>query len=254
MDIQTYLRRIGFAKPVRPDFETLRAIHRAHMLSVPFENLDIIPLHRPIHLDEQALWNKIVVNQRGGFCYELNGIFAWLLKQIGFEVIYLNARVFNSDGTPGKDFDHLTLLVRAPDGPERWLADVGFGDSFTEPLSFEERGEQVQGLRAYKLEGNSEGYVLWQRDYNGQWNKGYFFDLQPRNFPTDYEAACLYHQTSPQTHFTRQSIISRATPAGRVSLEEHTLILTENGKRRKLPVEHQTDFNALLKEYFGVVL
>jgi N-hydroxyarylamine O-acetyltransferase len=224
------------------------------MLHVPFENLDI-GLKRPIRLTERALWNKIILHGRGGFCYELNGMFAWLLRQIGFQVTYLNARVFNKkDGSLGIDFDHLTLLVGIPGQAERWLADVGFGDSFHEPLCFDERGEQGQGLRAYRVEQAGEGFVTWQRNYDGMWTRLYFFDLQPHSFPTDYEAACLYHQTSPGSSFTRGSIISKITPTGRVSLEDGWLILTENGQRSKHPVESKDAYHTLLKQYFDIVI
>src|ERR671921_759652 len=97
MDVQTYLARIQYFKPVKPDAQTLQELHLAHMQNVPFENLDI-GLKRPILLTEEALWNKIVVQKRGGFCYELNGLFARLLKEIGFHVTYLNARVYNRKG------------------------------------------------------------------------------------------------------------------------------------------------------------
>ena len=136
----------------------------------------------------------------------------------------------------------------------RWLADVGFGDSFNEPLSFEERGEQVQGLRAYRLEQTSDGYITWQKNYDGSWERQYFFDLQPHNFPADYETACLYHQTSIELSFTRRSIISKATPEGRVSLEAGRLIVTTNGQREERLVANQEEYQTLLKDLFEVVL
>src|SRR5688572_12023311 len=211
MNIPAYLARLNYSNSVKPDAETLHGLQFAHLLTVPFENLDI-GLKRPIQLSEEALWEKLIIRKRGGFCYELNSLFAWLLKQIGFDVTYLNARVFNREGNLGIDFDHLALLVRIPQESTRWLADVGFGDSFNEPLSFEERGEQMQGLRAYRLEQTSDGYITWQKNYDGSWERQYFFDLQPRDFPADYEAACLYHQTSIESGFTRRSIISKARP------------------------------------------
>ena len=250
MDIQTYLARIQYFTPIKPDVQTLQGLHLAHMQNVPFENLDI-GLERPIFLTEVALWNKIVIQKRGGFCYELNGLFAWLLKQIGFDVTYLNARVYNREGELGIDFDHLALLVNIPNEPTRWLADVGFGDSFNEPLSFGEGGEQRQGLRAYRLDQTAEGFITWQKNYDGSWERQYFFDLQPRTFPTDYEAACSYHQTSPESSFTRGSIISQATADGRVSLEDGRLILTTNGQRSVHPLQERQEYQALLKEYFG---
>lgn len=251
MEIPLYLARIRYAQPIKPDAQTLQGLQLAHMLHVPFENLDI-GRKRPILLTEEALWNKIIVQKRGGFCYELNGLFARLLIEMGFEVTYLNARVFNREGKPGIDFDHLALLVKVPDPPGRWLVDVGFGDSFNQPLRFDEPGEQIQGLRAYRLEQTTDGYVTWQRNYSGTWERQYLFDLTPRSFPADYESACLYHQTSPLSSFTRGSIISRATPDGRVSLEEGRLILTRNGQRSEQPVADKTEYEALLQEYFAI--
>ena len=186
MDVQAYLNRIGYEGLLSPTYETLRGLQVAHMHSVPFENLDIVPLHRPIRLDAAALWDKIVVRKRGGFCYELNGLFASLLNQLGYRVTHLNARVFNREGKLGIEFDHLALLVSLPDDSSQWLADVGFGDSFEEPLLFRD-GEQEQGSRAYRLERNEGGYITWQRDYDGTWKREYFFDLTPRTFPAEYE-------------------------------------------------------------------
>jgi N-hydroxyarylamine O-acetyltransferase len=129
---------------------------------------------------------------------------------------------------------------------------VGFGDSFNLPLAFQERGEQIQGLRGYRLEQTADGYITWQRSYGGSWEHQYFFDLQPRSFPEDYEDACRYHQTSPRSSFTRGSIISRATKDGRVSLEEGRLIVTSNGQRSERHVSGKGEYRALLKQYFGI--
>jgi N-hydroxyarylamine O-acetyltransferase len=253
MDILLYLARIGYLEPIKPDAQTLRGLHIAHMQSVPFENLDI-GQKRPIRLSEEALWNKIVIQKRGGFCYELNGLFAQLLQNLGYQVKYLNARVYNHQGELGIDFDHLALLVEPPEQDGRWLVDVGFGDSFNQPLNFDEHGEQVQGLRSYRLEQTQEGYVVWQKNYNEIWEPQYFFTLAPHRFPDEYESACLYHQTSPKSSFTRGSIISQATPHGRVSLQDNCLILTEDGQRSERPVENKDEYGQLLKCYFGITL
>lgn len=253
MKIKAYLQRIHYDGLVKKDANSLYGLHLAHMLAVPFENLDI-GLKRTIHISEQAIYEKIVLNKRGGFCYELNGLFAWLLKQIGFNVTYLNARVFKQTGELGIPFGHLTLLVQIPDQSERWLADVGFGDSFTEPLRFDEHDEQVQGIRAYRIEKIPDGYVMWQKNYDKKWERRYFFDLQPHHFPDEYKAGCHYHQTSPKSTFTQGSIISKAMPDGRISLEEGRLILTRNGQRTEQPVSSRAEYRRLLKKYFGVDL
>ena len=253
MDVNAYLERIGYSGPLNPDVQTLHGLQLAHLLHVPFENLDI-GLKHPIRLEAANLWEKIIVHKRGGFCYELNGLFAHLLEEIGFEMTYLNARVYNREGQLGIDFDHLALLVRIPGDTERWLADVGFGDSFNEPLCLDGPEIQEQGLRAYRLEQINDGYGIWQRNYNGSWERHYFFDLQPHKFPEEYQAGCTYHQTSPQSSFTRRSIISRATPDGRVSLEEGWLIVTKNGLRTERAVRSRSEYQALLKKYFDVSL
>lgn len=253
MEVTTYLKRIQYFEPIKPDVQTLHGLQRAHLLAVPFENLDI-GLKHPIRLDLESLWDKIIVRRRGGFCYEVNGLFAWLLKEIGFDVTYLNARVYNRSGELGIPFDHLALLARIPEQSGRWLADVGFGDSFYEPLDFEEPGEQIQGLRSYRLEQLPDGYATWQKNYDGTWERQYFFDLQPRSFPADYVAGCLYHQTSPNSSFTRSSIISKATPDGRVSLESGRLILTQNRQRSERLLENEAEYYVLLKQYFDITL
>jgi N-hydroxyarylamine O-acetyltransferase len=253
MHINDYLDRIRYDRPVKPDVPTLRGLQTAHMWNIPFENLDI-GLKRRIRIDEESIWDKLIRRQRGGFCYELNGLFAWLLKQIGFEVTYLNARVFNREGNLGIAFAHLALLVQASGRSERWLADVGFGDSFIEPLSLETRDEQVQGLRGYKLEHTLGRFIVWQRNYDGSWERQYLFDLQPHRFPEEYEAACLYHQTSPKSSFTQRSIISRATEDGRVSLEDSRLIITENGQRIESSIAYDDEYRGLLKAHFDIEL
>lgn len=253
MNTAAYLKRIRFSGPLSPDVQTLCGLQYAHMLQVPFENLDI-GLKRPIRLNEQALWDKIVLQGRGGFCYELNGLFAKLLQEIGFDVTYLNARVYNREGGLGIDFDHLALLVRIPGQSGRWLVDAGFGDSFNEPLRLDGAVIQTQGLRAYRLEWVQGGYAIWQRNYDDSWERLYFFNLLPHRFPEEYEPACTYHQTSPLSSFTRGSIISRTTPEGRVSLEDGWLIITRNGLRTERAVTGSDQYNALLKEYFDVIL
>ncbi len=253
MKIHEYLHRIGYTPDAKADLKTLCGLQTAHMLTVPFENLDI-GLHRPILLDEKSLWNKLITQKRGGFCYELNGLFAWLLKEVEFDVTYFNARVHNKeDDTFGMDFDHLTLMVRIPDESTRWLVDVGFGDSFTQPLNIDTTHEQVQGLCGYWIEPFMNGYQLWQRNYDGSSEHQYFFDLTPRRFPDEYLDACDYHQTSPKSIFTRKRIITRLTADGRVSLDDEKLIITSNGERTIQEVKEE-ERTSLLKKYFNVTL
>jgi N-hydroxyarylamine O-acetyltransferase len=248
MDIQTYLDRINYHGPLAPTADTLRQLHLAHLLTVPFENLDI-HLGRPIILDASRLFEKIVLNRRGGFCYELNGLFAGLLRALGFQVELLAAGVSTERGAFGPPFDHLTLMVKLE---QRWLADVGFGDSFRESLLLDSRDEQLQAHGRYRLVAEGEHLIYQQREGDA-WKPQYQFTLQPYQL-ADYTTMCHYHQTSPQSSFTRRRVCSRATPTGRVTLADMTLITTANGARTERPVSNQAEYEQLLREQFGVVL
>src|SRR6267378_2304717 len=165
LNITAYLNRINYRGSLVPTPETLRDLQVAHLLSVPFENLSI-HAKEPIVLKDKALFSKIVERRRGGFCYECNGLFAALLRALGFSVSMLSAKVANAEGVFGPDFDHMTLLVSLA---ERWLVDVGFGDSFREPLRLDERGQQVQGNRAYRIDADGSAFSLMQRKDADEW-------------------------------------------------------------------------------------
>ena len=177
-----------------------------------------------------------------------------MLKQIGYQVTYLNARDHHEeDDTFGINFDHLALLVNIPNESTRWLADVGWGDTFSQPLNIDDSTEQVQGLRGYWVEPFRNGYQIWQRNYDGTRERHYFFELTPHHFPDEYLNTCQYHQTSPKSFFTQKRIISRLTEDGRVSLDNDKLIITSNGKRSVQEVE-EDERTSLLKKYFDVTL
>lgn len=248
MDVNTYLRRINYNGSLAPTAQTLRQLQLAHLKAVPFENLSIHS-GQPIVLNDEALFEKIVGRRRGGFCYELNGLFAALLRALGFNVVMLSAGVTTAAGEFGPDFDHMALLVALE---ERWLADVGFGDSFLEPLLLDRRDEQVQGERAYKIVSEGDHLILRQREGEEEWKSQYRFTLEPHIFP-DYAEMCLYHQTSPQSHFTKARVCTRATSEGRITLSETRLITTvKNTARQERAVNNPDEFAQLLREQFGI--
>jgi N-hydroxyarylamine O-acetyltransferase len=251
VNIAAYLDRINYHAPLAPTAGTLRRLQVAHLLTVPFENLSI-HAKQPIVLDDNALFEKIVKRRRGGFCYEANGLFAALLRALGFDVTMLAAGVANAEGGFGPDFDHMALMVTID---ERWLVDVGFGDSFREPLLIDKRDEQWEGERDYRIDSDGRYLILMRRDdvADGEWKAQYRFTLQPYEY-SDYEEMCRYHQTSPQSHFTRGRICSKATPDGRVTLGEMRLIITRNGERQERELANEEEYAAMLRERFGVIL
>jgi N-hydroxyarylamine O-acetyltransferase len=247
VDITAYLKRINYRGPLAPDAETLRQLHREHLLRVPFENLDI-HLARPIVLDKDKVLSKIVEQRRGGFCYELNGAFAELLRALGFDVTMLSAGVACEEGGFGPPFDHMALLVQLE---ERWLADVGFGDSFREPLRLDHQGEQVQGEDAYLIARDGEDLILERRDDSGAWKPQYRFTLQPYRYE-DFAEMCSYHQTSPDSPFTQRRTCSLATPDGRVTVSDMRIITTTRGQRQERTLATQEEYAAALREHFSI--
>lgn len=249
MNIPAYLARIGYAGPVTPTAEVLRALHRAHMLSVPFENLDIAR-RRTIVVDQEACVRKIVQERRGGFCYEMNGAFAALLEAIGFKVTLLSARVARQDGSFGPEFDHLTLRV---DLDHPWLADVGFGDSFVEPLRLLPGIAQKDGSRIYRITEAANVLQLEKWDSGEIWEQQYRFTLRTRRID-EFAEMCNHHQTSPDSSFTRKRLCTRATPEGRITLSDMKLVITRDGDKRERTLTSDEEWRAALRQYFDVVL
>jgi len=247
--LQAYLARIAYTGPTTPTIDTLRSIHRAHLQTVPFENLDI-SLGRTIVVDEDATVRKIVEQHRGGFCYELNGAFAALLRELGFHVTLLSARVARPQGGEGPEFDHLTLRV---DLEEPWLADVGFGESFLEPLRMKSGPEQLDPTGPFRLLQIGERLQLDKAEPDDSWRPEYSFSLQPRRLE-DFAGMCHYHQTSPESSFTQNSICSRATAEGRITLSGMKLIVTRNGQRQERILSSEDERISILRENFGITL
>jgi N-hydroxyarylamine O-acetyltransferase len=249
MNVEAYLRRINYHGSLAPTAETLRALQVAHLLAVPFENLSI-HAGEPIVLEEDALFSKIVESGRGGFCYEANGLFAGLLRALGFDVAMLAAGVAKKQGGFGPQFDHMTLMVTLA---ERWLVDVGFGDSFLEPLLLDERGEQVQGTHSFRIDADDPYLILMRRKDVGNWEPEYRFTLQPYTF-ADYEEMCRFHQTSPDSHFTKGRICSRATEDGRITLSDMRFITTAQQLRSERTLASQEEYDQVLRDQFGIVV
>lgn len=246
--ISRYLTRIGYTGPLVPGEESLRGLHRAHLMAVPFENLDIAR-GREIVCDEDRILEKIVVRKRGGFCYEMNGAFAALLRGLGFRVTLLSARVPREDGSDGPEFDHLTLRV---DLDQPWLADVGFGDSFLDPLRLEVGREQVQEGRSFRIVEEDGLLHVEQTEPSGQWKREYSFSLVERRLE-EFSAMCHYHQTSMESPFTRKSVCTRATADGRITLADSKLIVTRAGQRSERVLTEE-ECGRVLREEFGVML
>ncbi|MCU0259904.1 MAG: arylamine N-acetyltransferase [Ilumatobacteraceae bacterium] len=237
-----YLARLGVDLVPPPTVDTLRRLHRAHLERVPFENLD---LHagRRIELDVDRFVAKILDEHRGGFCYELNGAFAALLRSLGFDVELLEAHVHDDSGRV-QPFDHVCLRVGDIDS---YLVDVGFGDGFDEPIPFVTGRDHVDTSGTFRLDAVDGGSVGLVRDGEPQ----YRFLLAPRRL-LDFTPGCDFHQ-SPESHFTKRAVCSRRTSDGRVTLRDLRLIRTGPAGRVEIDIP-ELQLHDTLRREFGVDL
>lgn len=238
-----YLDRIGASATGAPSAGLLRDLHARHLDAVPFENLSI-HLGEPIVLTEAALVDKIVDRRRGGFCYELNGLFAELLRALGFEVTLLAARVHTPAG-PTHLFDHLALRV---DLEDRYLVDVGFGAHSRYPLQLDWPEPQRDPEAEFLLVDAGDGDV----DVIMDGTPRYRVEARARTL-ADFGPTCWWQQTSPDSHFTRGPACSRPMPGGRVTLAGNRLIQTVDGRRGETELSDEAAL-AAYREHFGITL
>jgi N-hydroxyarylamine O-acetyltransferase len=245
--IAAYLRRIAVPPPEVLDAPALAGLHRGHQLTVPFENLSI-HLSEPIGLTDDDLITKIITRRRGGFCYELNGAFALLLRALGGQVTMVSARVYGPRGL-GPPFDHLALVVRAADGSGPWLADVGFGGHSVYPLLLDSRVPQRDPGGVFLLTDAEDGDVDVRKDGKPQ----YRIERRERVL-ADFAPTCWWQQTWPQSHFLQSSVCSRLTEDGRISISGATLIRTAAGIRTEDPLPTDDAVLAAYRHHFGISL
>ena len=252
MDIQAYFDRIGFSGSRQPTLGTLQKLMSAHLRRIPFENLSI-HIGERIRLDEDWLFEKIVHRNRGGFCYELNGLFGGLLNSLGYDVSMLSARVKSSnspDGTFGPEFDHMILKVELD---EPWLVDVGFGRAFTSPLHLRVDEIQQQGPEEFKLTRDGEMYTYWRLDRD--WIAEYQFTLNPHAMES-FSKMCHYHQTSSQSPFTRNWMATRLSRRGRETLhqdgDDFRYITTDANGRHEVIIQGLENAVIMLEDIFGI--
>lgn len=245
-DLDAYARRLGFVGPQRPDLDTLRALHRAHIRTIPFENASVL-FGEPIDIDQAAFVRKLGVENRGGFCYELNGAFGALLVDLGFEVAFLEARTYGEAGRLGPRHDHMALCVTLD---EPWLADVGFGYSFVEPLRLATSDTQIDPVGAFRLVSANDGIDVEWRHRDGRWVAHYRFDPEPCAIG-DFAATCRYQQTSPDSPFVADWLCSWTGDHGGVTLSDGRLIVTDGESRTEAEVSPDA-LPATLEAHFGI--
>jgi N-hydroxyarylamine O-acetyltransferase len=247
-ELAAYLDRIALAAPPAATAAGLADLHLAHAMHIPFENLDVL-LGRPIRLDLESLHKKLVLDRRGGYCFEQNILFSHVLEKLGFQVTRLAARVrFRATGLLPRT--HMLLKVEA-DG-ESWLADVGFGGSGPLlPLQLAAGREQRQFLWTYRLVREQDAWVLQGR-HQDEWSDFYTFTMEPQEI-VDYVVANYYVSTHPDSPFTRTLAAQRPTPEARYLLRNRELIV-ERASGSETTTIADGELPAVLRRYFGLTL
>jgi N-hydroxyarylamine O-acetyltransferase len=239
-----YLVRVGYDGPLAPDVETLRALHRAHLTAIPYENLDI-HLGRTLTLDRQASFAKLVDDRRGGWCFEMNGTFGWVLESIGFDVRYVAGAVRRVDRGASALDSHLVLIVTL-DRP--YIVDVGFGDGFFEPLPLEP-GRYRQRSLEFGVSREGEWWRVHNHEHGGA--DSYDFTLEPRSVES-FARKCHELQTAADSSFVRATVCGRYDRHGLVVLRGAVLREVRDGVLAMRVITDANDYGRVLAERFDL--
>ena len=252
LDLDAYLRRIGWAGSLAPDMATLQRLASHHAAAIPFENLSPL-LGVPAPLDLGSLQAKLVTGGRGGYCFEQNTLFAEVLRRVGFTVTRLAARVLwgRPDDMLGPR-SHTLLKIDLHDGPA--IADVGFGGlTLTGALRLEADVEQATPHEAFRLLKPDEDWRL-QAQVRGEWRSLYRFDLQPQHH-VDYEVANWYVASHPASHFLHHLIAARALPGRRLALLDRDFAVHPlHGDTERRTLAGVDEAIEVLRRDFGIVV
>jgi len=247
--VQKYLERINYTGSHKPNLATLRKLHRQHLLSIPFENLSIMT-HQHISLDFEKLSDKILDRGQGGFCYELNGLFFRLLDELGFTARMVSARVLNSAGDFGPEYDHMAIIVSLDDD---WLVDVGFGNNSLEPVAILSDKEYFDDEGFFKVERHGPDMLALMRSSDGDlYTTDYIFTIRKSNIE-DFIERCEYHQSSPDSPNTRKLICTMAIPGGRKTLSGSFFFERDGSSSSKTMLADSAEVQRVLSEHFGIV-
>lgn len=247
MDKDKYLQRINYSHQIIIDDATLKQLHEYHVFSVPFENLDVY-YNELFGLELDSIYEKVVVNFRGGFCYELNALFNELLCNIGFKSRIISARIFDDLGNLGPVYDHLSIYVETD---KKYLADVGFGDLFIKPLEIRE-GIQHDGRNLFKIERfDDQNFMLSMCSDQINFHKKYTFSLNEVQI-SEFNEICLDKQTNPLSYFVRNTVCTKPTSSGRLTLFNNKLIEKRGSDRIERLIDGDNELKIVLKTAFGI--
>jgi N-hydroxyarylamine O-acetyltransferase len=249
MWLRDYFNRIGWSGVAAPTLDTLGALLRSHNHNVPFENLDV-QLGNTLTTSVEDAYDKIVKGNRGGWCYEQNGLFGWALSQIGFDVRRIAASVMRAHSGPTSHANHLTLLVRLPHDDARWLVDTGFGGSLLQPIPLEE-GTHDHAPFTIGLRQLDDGHwQFWERLGEDEFS----FDFE--DVPADERAMsdrCHFLQTSPESRFVQNFVCQLRRPDSHITLRGRVFTIVASKDKHKRVLESADELVATLTDEFRLI-
>ncbi len=248
MNLHAYLARIAYDGPIRQDLVTLIALHRAHLRAIPYENLDV-PLGRPVTIERNAIFEKLVTQKRGGWCYEMNGLFGWALAEMGFKVTRSAGAVMREVRGDDVIGNHLVLKVELEEGD--YLADVGFGDGPLDPILVKEGPFASDGFKfaVSRLEGG------WWRLHNHEAGGAASFDFNMK--PADERRLaerCFWLQSAPESQFVQNAVLQFHKPDGLWLMRGRVLRHVTPSEQKDYLVESAPEYVGVLSEVFRLNL
>ena len=240
--LAAYLRRIRYGGPLDRSLRTLRGLHQAHLLGVSYENLDV-QLGEQVTLDSSAVFEKIVERKRGGWCYEMNGLFAWALRELGFDISLVAGAAGRKERGAGAEMNHLAILVHLD---KTYLADVGFGNGFIAPLALEE-GTHTDGRFPFAL--NRLDAQWWRFTNRPQSPDTFDFRETPYEMRAFSEKNAAL-QSDPESYFVQNLVCHRFTQEGVVTLRGAMLTTFTPSEIREQTVRSRDELAAILRTTF----
>ncbi|CAL2077372.1 N-hydroxyarylamine O-acetyltransferase [Tenacibaculum sp. 190524A05c] len=245
MFVESYLKRIDYSGNISPSIETLNKLHAHHLFNIPFENIDI-HIRKPLNLEKSKLYNKIITNNRGGICYELNGLFFHLLKSLNFKTWIISGRVFDKTKGYGPNYDHLALIVKIEE--KEYLVDVGFGDFSLTPLIINSKAKNTN--QTFIIDKLKENYRVSKKTKRGI-KPLYIFKKEEQKISNFLEMS-LFHQTSSNSKFTQNLLITIKTADGRDTITNKIYKSKSRVNEVKEEIKTLSSFLEKLNNSFGI--
>lgn len=247
--LSKYLKKIGMSENIELDIHSLKQLHKLHHSRIPFENFDVLD-GKPIILSKEALYNKMVLKDRGGYCFELNGLLLNVLTSLGFDARALLGRVHLSEKPSGRG--HLVCLVTLNNKP--WIVDTGFGSQTPrEPLPLELDRELVTDNQTFRFIKNEYYGVILQQKNENKWFDLYSLDMS-YVCDGDINYGNYFTSTNPSSIFTFNCVASLRTEDGIIALLNNKLKIKSKNGTKELTLDNEIAYFSALKEHFGLTV